>query len=153
MQKIASFSINHDILTTGIYTSRIDFGDIATYDIRFYAPNKGCYLTYGAAHTIEHIFATWIRSGEFGDKVVYVGPMGCLTGFYVLLKGVDPADAIKLIVEGMAFVRDYEGEIPGAKRPECGNYLLHDLVAAKYETAKYCEAVKDWTVDQLVYPE
>lgn len=81
MEKIASFCINHDTLTPGIYTSRIDFGDIVTYDLRYHYPNAGQFLTCEAAHTIEHIFATWVRSSEIGGKVVYFGPIGCLTGF------------------------------------------------------------------------
>lgn len=155
MEKIASFCINHDTLTPGIYTSRVDFGDIITYDLRWHYPNAGRYLSPEAAHTVEHIFATWVRSGAsgIGDRVLYFGPMGCLTGFYLILKDVAPATAIAAISQGMRFVRDYEGEIPGAQKVECGNYLLHDLAAAKSEAAAFCEAITGWDVERLRYPE
>ena len=153
MKKIASFCINHDTLTPGIYTSRIDFGDIITYDIRYHYPNAASYLSPEAAHTIEHIFATWVRSSDIGNQVVYFGPMGCLTGFYLILKGVKPAQAVLAISEGMRFVRDYEGEIPGALKVECGNYLLHNLAVAKKEAADFCTAITGWNEERLTYPE
>lgn len=153
MKKIASFCINHDTLTPGIYTSRIDFGDIITYDIRYHYPNAGSYLSPEAAHTIEHIFATWVRSSDIGNQVVYFGPMGCLTGFYLILKGVKPAQAVMAISEGMRFVRDYEGEIPGALKVECGNYLLHNLAVAKKEATDFCTAITGWNEERLTYPE
>lgn len=153
MEKIASFCINHDTLTPGIYTSRIDFGDIVTYDIRYHYPNAGRYLSAEAAHTIEHIFATWVRSSDIGSQVVYFGPMGCLTGFYLILKDVAPAKAVSAISEGMRFVRDYEGEIPGALKVECGNYLLHDLESAKKAATAFCGAITDWNENRLIYPK
>lgn len=153
MEKIASFCINHDTLTPGIYTSRIDFGDIVTYDIRYHYPNAGKYLTSESAHTIEHIFATWIRSSDIGSKVVYFGPMGCLTGFYLILKGVEPAKAVEIITKGMQFVRDFEGEIPGAHKVECGNYQMHNLVGAKLEAKSFCNAIDGWNEQRLKYPE
>lgn len=153
MEKIASFCINHDTLTPGIYTSRIDFGDIITYDIRYHYPNAGSYLSPEAAHTIEHIFATWVRSSDIGNQVVYFGPMGCLTGFYLILKDVKPDQAVLAISEGMRFVRDYEGEIPGALKVECGNYQLHNLAAAKREAADFCKSITGWTEARLKYPE
>ena len=153
MEKIASFCINHDTLTPGIYTSRIDFDDIITYDIRFCFPNAGRYLSPSSAHTVEHLFATWVRSSRLGDKVVYFGPMGCLTGFYLILKGADPADAVELVLEGMRFVRDFEGDIPGAEKIECGNYIMHDLISAKRDAAEFCNAAEGWNVEKLVYPE
>ena len=153
MEKIASFCINHDTLTPGIYTSRIDFGDIITYDIRYHYPNADSYLSPEAAHTIEHIFATWVRSSDIGNQVVYFGPMGCLTGFYLILKGVKPDQAVLAISEGMRFVRDYEGEIPGALKVECGNYQLHNLAAAKREAADFCKSITEWTGERLKYPE
>lgn len=153
MEKIASFCINHDTLTPGIYTSRIDFGDIVTYDIRYHSPNAGRYLSPEEAHTIEHIFATWVRSSDIGNQVVYFGPMGCLTGFYLILKGVAPAEAIAAISEGMRFVCDYEGEIPGALKAECGNYLLHDLKSAKKAAVAFCDVITGWSEERLVYPK
>ena len=152
MEKIASFCINHDTLTPGIYTSRIDFYDIITYDIRFHYPNAQAYLLPEVAHTIEHLFATWVRSCDIGNRVIYFGPMGCLTGFYLILKDVTPAKAVETIKMGMRFVRDYEGDIPGAEKICCGNYLLHDLAAAKAAAAQFCRAIEDWDETQLKYP-
>jgi len=151
MEKIASFQIDHDLLEPGIYLSRIDMGDIFTYDLRFKFPNAGDFLAPAAAHTVEHIFATYVRSSAIGDKVVYFGPMGCLTGFYLVLKGATHADAIAVIKEGMAFAAAYEGEIPGNKKEECGNYLMHDLEGAKKEAAAYVKAIEGWTEDMLAY--
>ncbi|MBR4943089.1 MAG: S-ribosylhomocysteine lyase, partial [Clostridia bacterium] len=130
MKKITSFTVNHDTLDKGMYISRID-GDVVTYDIRMKRPNGGDYLNMSAAHTLEHLFATYARNSRFGEQVIYVGPMGCRTGFYMLLRdSVSYADGIALVQESMVFARDYEGEIPGNKREECGNYLDHDLVGA-----------------------
>ena len=116
MQKIASFTVNHDTLEKGMYISRID-GDIVTYDIRMKKPNGGDYFHMSAAHTLEHLFATYARNSGCAKDVIYVGPMGCRTGFYLLLRdGVAYEDAIQLVKESMAFVRDFEGEIPGNKK-------------------------------------
>lgn len=153
MQKIASFTVNHDTLDKGMYVSRID-GDVVTYDIRMKKPNGGEYLSMSAAHTIEHLFATYARNSRFGDKVLYVGPMGCRTGFYLLLRdGVSSAEAIRLVQESMAFVRDFEGEIPGNKREECGNYLDHDLIGAKEIGGDMCKVLSAWTEKDLRYKE
>lgn len=152
MEKIASFCIDHDKLCPGIYVSRIDHDDIVTYDLRFKKPNNGDFLTPAAAHTIEHIFATHIRSSELSDKVVYFGPMGCLTGFYLILKGASYAEAIAQIKETIRFTAEYEGEIPGAKKIECGNYMMQDLPAAKAETENYLSVIAEWQEKDLVYP-
>ena len=154
MDRIASFSINHDILNKGMYTSRID-GDVITYDIRMKKPNnpEEDYLTNGAAHTFEHLFATYVRNSPYSDGIVYVGPMGCLTGFYFLVRDSIPQEtAIRLVQECFAFIRDFEGEIPGSKKIECGNYKMHDLPGARAIAADMCEVLKDWTVEKLVYP-
>ena len=138
MKKIASFTVNHDTLEKGMYISRID-GDVVTYDIRMKKPNAGDYLCMSAAHTLEHLFATYARNSEVGDAVVYVGPRGCRTGFYLLVRDeVSKAQAITLVQESMAFIRDFEGEIPGNSRIECGNYLDHDLSGAKALGAEMC---------------
>lgn len=151
MKKIASFTVNHDVLEKGMYISRID-GDVVTYDIRMKKPNAGDYLRMSAAHTLEHLFATYARNSEVGDDVVYVGPMGCRTGFYLLLRdSVTSKQAIALVQESMAFVRDFEGEIPGNKREECGNYLDHDLAGAKAVAAEMCEVLKKWREQDLQY--
>ena len=151
MKKIASFTINHDTLEKGMYISRID-GDVVTYDIRMKKPNGGDYFQMAAAHTVEHLFATYARNSEYGDKIVYVGPMGCRTGFYLLVRDtLSHENAIKLVKESMTFVRDFEGEIPGSKKEECGNYLDHDLAGAKALGEDMSKALKNWTVADLQY--
>ncbi len=151
MQKIASFQINHDTLEKGMYISRID-GDVITYDIRMKKPNGGEYLNMSAAHTLEHLLATYLRNSEIAKNVVYVGPMGCRTGFYILLRDSVPyAKAIESVKAAMAFARDFTGEIPGSKREECGNYLAHDLSGAKKEAQAICETLKNWKEKDLEY--
>ncbi|MBO5363066.1 MAG: S-ribosylhomocysteine lyase [Clostridia bacterium] len=151
MQKIASFTVNHDTLEKGMYVSRID-GDVITYDIRMKKPNGGDYLQMSAAHTVEHLFATYARNSAFGKDVIYVGPMGCRTGFYLLLRDtVSYSDAIALVKESMAFVASFEGEIPGNKKEECGNYLDHDLAGAKAIGAEMSQVLKFWTEKDLRY--
>ncbi len=153
MKKIASFTVNHDILQKGIYVSRID-GDVITYDIRMKLPNGGEYLSMRAAHTIEHLFATFARNSEHGDKIIYVGPMGCKTGFYLLVRDtLSHAQAIALVQESMAFIAAYEGEIPGSSKIECGNYLYHDLKGAKAIAADMVKVLKGWSVEKLQYEE
>lgn len=151
MKRIASFSVNHDTLEKGMYVSRED-GDVITYDIRMKKPNAGDYLSSPAAHTIEHLFATYARNSDFTDNVIYVGPMGCRTGFYLLLRdSVSRADAIKLVKDSMAFIKDFTGEIPGSKREECGNYKEHDLQGAKLVAADMLSVLDDWQEKNLAY--
>ena len=153
MKKIASFTINHDTLEKGMYISRID-GDVVTYDIRMKKPNGGDYFAMSAAHTLEHLFATHARNSEYGGQIVYVGPMGCRTGFYLLTRdALAHTDAIELVKASMAFARDFEGEIPGSKKEECGNYLDHDLAGAKALGAEMAEVLKNWTEKDLQYKE
>ena len=153
MKKIASFTINHDTLEKGMYISRID-GDVVTYDIRMKLPNGGDYLDMDAAHTAEHLFATYVRNTKDGEQVIYVGPMGCRTGFYFLVRdAISHERAITLVKESMAFLRDFEGEIPGSKKEECGNYLAHDLAGAKAIGAEMYEVLKNWQVSDLQYKE
>lgn len=153
MKKIASFTVNHDVLEKGMYISRID-GDVVTYDIRMKLPNGGDYLDMSAAHTLEHLFATYARNSELSDGVLYVGPMGCRTGFYFLVRdAISHAQAIGLVKRSMAFVRDFEGEIPGSKKAECGNYLDHDLAGAKAIGAEMYEVLKNWSESDLIYKE
>lgn len=152
MKKIASFSVNHDKLNKGMYISRVD-GDIITYDIRMKKPNGGDYLSNGALHTIEHLFATYARNSELSDKVIYVGPMGCRTGFYLLLRDAEPSDAIKLVKDSFLFIAEFSGEIPGAKRKECGNYLEHDLEGAKNAASDMLLVLDRWNADKLKYEE
>lgn len=152
MKKIASFQINHDTLLEGLYTSRVD-ADVVTYDIRMKKPNNGEYLSTGALHTIEHIFATFARNSEFSNDIIYFGPMGCRTGCYFLVRdSFKPKQVIKLVYDAFAFIADFSGEIPGNRKEECGNYLDHDLDAAKKEALKMVEIMRAWSVEQLNYP-
>ena len=153
MKKIASFTVNHDVLQKGMYISRID-GDVVTYDIRMKRPNGGDYFQMSAAHTMEHLFATYARNSRFSSDVVYVGPMGCRTGFYLLLRDtVSKTDALALVQESMAFVANYEGEIPGNTAKECGNYLDHDLSGAKALAADMVSVLAGWREEDLQYKE
>ena len=151
MEKIASFTVNHDRLEKGMYASRVD-GDVVTYDIRMKKPNGGDYLGNGELHTFEHLFATYARNSEYGGQVIYVGPMGCRTGFYLLLRDtVSGPEAIRLVKEAFSFIREFEGEIPGSRREECGNYREHDLAGARKTAAEMLEVLKDWTAEKLAY--
>ncbi len=153
MDRIASFSVDHDILEKGMYVSRIDRNCI-TYDIRMKKPNQGDYLSTGGMHSIEHLFATYARNSRFSDSIIYVGPMGCRTGFYlVTYDDMSGNDAINLVKEAMAFIRDFEGEMPGGKRRECGNYLDHDVVEAKRVAEDMLDVLKDYSDKDLNYRE
>lgn len=158
MKKIASFTIDHTRLSRGIFVSRRDEvgGDVVTtFDVRMKEPNREPALGQGALHTIEHLAATFLRNHPtWADKVVYWGPMGCLTGNYLLLKGdLTSADVVELMKETFRFIADYEGEIPGATARDCGNYLLQDLPMAKWEAAKYLHEVLECMEEcNLVYP-
>lgn len=135
--KITSFSINHDILEKGIYISRID-NDIITYDLRFVKPNVGPYLENDGLHTFEHLFATFVRNSKYSDDIIYFGPMGCRTGFYIILsKDYESKDILHLVKEMNDFVIDFVGEIPGASARDCGNYLDMNLNGAKKFALKY----------------
>ena len=151
MEKIASFCINHDTLTPGLYISRVD-GDVITYDVRFVRPNTPPYLPTAAMHTIEHLVATYVRNSDLKDGIIYFGPMGCRTGFYFLTRGIAHADAIRLMREAMAFSASFEGGIPGASQVECGNWLEHDLEAAKQWAAAMAAVLTDYPEQRLVYP-
>ena len=153
MKKIASFTVNHDKLEKGMYVSRID-GDVITYDLRMKKPNRGDYLSNGALHTFEHLFATYARNSTFSDNVIYVGPMGCRTGFYFLLRDNVPADdALNLVRESFRFIAEFSGDIPGSKRNECGNYLEHDLAGAKNVAEDMLSVLENWTVLKMKYEE
>ena len=153
MKTIASFTVDHDILEKGMYLSRIDRNCI-TYDVRMKKPNQGDYLSTGGMHSIEHLFATYARNSRFADSVIYVGPMGCRTGFYLIVSNdLNAEDAITLVRESMAFIRDFEGEMPGGKRKECGNYLDHNVPEAKAVAMDMLNVLKDWTAEDLKYKE
>ena len=152
MKTIQSFRINHDTLTPGLYTSRVD-GDVTTYDLRFVHPNTPPFLEVAAMHTLEHLFATYVRNSKYEDQIVYFGPMGCRTGFYFLTRGMTEEQVIALTQETLEFIAAYEGEIPGASKRECGNYLEHDLDGARAYAAAEVKVLADWTPARLVYPE
>ncbi|MBP5432031.1 S-ribosylhomocysteine lyase [Ruminococcus sp.] len=151
MKTIASFTVDHDTLEKGMYVSRID-GDAVTYDIRMKKPNGGDYLSNGALHTFEHLFATYARNSKFSDSVIYVGPMGCRTGFYLILRDrVNNEQAIRLVQDSFRFVADFSGKIPGSERKECGNYLEHDLEGAKSVAADMLGVLENYSEKQLCY--
>ena len=147
MEKIASFSIDHTRLMPGVYVSRRDGqgeSQVTTFDLRVTAPNREPVMDMPAIHTIEHLGATFLRSGEHKDKIVYFGPMGCRTGFYLILFGaVEAADALPMVADMCRFIVDYEGEIPGAKPAECGNYLEQNLAMAKFYAARYLKELTE----------
>lgn len=159
MEKIPSFTIDHNRLLRGIYVSRKDKvgGDtVTTFDIRMKEPNREPALHPGALHTIEHLAATYLRNDrEWKDSIVYWGPMGCLTGNYLLMKGdLQPADIVGLMKHTFAFVAAFEGDVPGAAPQDCGNWLLHDLPMARWEARKYLEEVlENISEENMSYPE
>lgn len=150
MEKIASFTVDHTKLMRGMYISRID-GDVVTYDIRTRRPNVEEVMENGAIHTLEHLFATFVRNSEFKDNIIYFGPMGCRTGFYFLTTGMTHAEALKLTQEALAFIETFDGEVPGVSAVECGNYRDHDLEGAKKEAADQKEVLKNWTTADMIY--
>jgi len=159
MEKIPSFTIDHTRLLRGIYVSRKDQigGEVVTtFDIRMKEPNREPALHPGALHTIEHLAATYLRNDpEWKDRIVYWGPMGCLTGNYLLLRGdYTSADIVPLMQRTFEFVAQFEGDIPGAAARDCGNWLLHDLPMARWEARKYLdEVLLHITPEQLTYPQ
>lgn len=146
MEKIASFCIDHTKLLPGIYLSRRDRrGDctVTTFDIRMTAPNREPVIDQPALHTIEHLAATWLRNCPIKESIVYFGPMGCRTGCYLLVFGeLSPAQIEPYVRGAFEYIVDFNGEIPGAKADECGNYLEQNLSMAKYYAAKYLDELK-----------
>ncbi|MBS7526669.1 S-ribosylhomocysteine lyase [Fusibacter paucivorans] len=156
MKKIESFEVDHNRLQKGVYVSRRDqFKDVilTTFDIRMKMPNAEA-LENGSIHTLEHLLATYFRNDEtFGKRIVYFGPMGCLTGMYLILEGeLTSEDVLPLLTGGFDFVAQYTGDIPGVSAIECGNYKLHDLAGAKQEALNYLNVLKNITEEQLNYP-
>lgn len=153
MKQIASFTVNHNKLNRGVYISRID-GDAVTYDIRMKKPNKGDYISPKALHTIEHLFATYVRNSEYSDSIIYSGPMGCRTGFYLVTRdNVSKQNIINLLTDTFKYISEFYGEIPGSKSVECGNYLEHDLDSARLEAKEFITALQAVTVDKMNYEE
>ena len=159
MEKITSFTINHLLLQPGVYVSRKDpvgGTTVTTFDLRLTSPNEEPVMNTAEVHAIEHLGATFLRNHPvWSSKVLYFGPMGCRTGFYLLLSGdYESKYILSLMIEMWEFIRDYEGEIPGASPRDCGNYLDMNLPMAKYLAKKYLEEVLyQITEDRLVYPE
>ena len=159
MEKIASFTIDHLKLLRGIYVSRKDKvadGVITTFDIRMTRPNFEPVMNTAEIHTIEHLAATFLRNHkEYGEKIVYFGPMGCRTGFYLLLAGdYQSKDIVPLITEMFQFISTFDGDVPGASAKDCGNYLDMNLPMARYVANKFLdEALTDIGEENLIYPQ
>ena len=140
--RIASFSVNHDLITEGVYISRID-GDITTYDMRTRCPNMDDYMDNLTMHSFEHMFATYIRASEIGGKVIYFGPMGCQTGFYLLVRNSDDEETLLAIKFVLVKIIQHTGEMFGAKREECGNYKNLDVASAVLEAKRYLSVLNE----------
>ncbi|MDP4091373.1 MAG: S-ribosylhomocysteine lyase [Bacillota bacterium] len=159
MKKIASFTVNHLNLLTGVYVSRKDYlqSDVlTTFDLRFTKPNDEPVMDTDAIHAIEHLGATFLRNdAEWGGKTIYFGPMGCRTGFYLILAGdLEPKQILDLLHRMIDFIIGYEGQIPGASPRDCGNYIDLNLPMAKYYAKKYLnEVILNISEERIIYPE
>lgn len=142
IQRITSFSVDHDKLIPGIYISRVD-GDITTFDLRTRTPNAGSFMDTCTAHSVEHMFATYVRNSDISDRVIYFGPMGCRTGFYLLTRDVEPEQVLTVVKETLAKIVNHDGGMFGAEKKECGNYLDLNLDDAKRECAAYLEILNN----------
>jgi len=150
MQKITSFTVDHRNIDIGVYVSRID-NDITTYDLRTRKPNTGDVMDNASIHSVEHMFATVIRNSDLHDKIIYFGPMGCQTGFYLLVKDTENKKVLEQIKQTLEFIINYEGEMFGASEIECGNYKNLDIALAKKECAEYLKHIKHLTENDLKY--
>ena len=158
MEKITSFTIDHLKLQPGVYVSRKDMvgsETVTTFDLRLTSPNEEPVMNTAEVHTIEHLAATWLRNDPvWRERVLYFGPMGCRTGFYLLLKGdLTSEEVVQPVLDCFRFIRDYRGEVPGACARDCGNYLDMNLPMANYWGARYAALLENITPDRLVYPE
>ena len=151
MERIQSFCVDHDYITEGVYISRID-GDITTFDMRTRRPNAGEYMDNITMHSLEHMFATYIRNSEIGESVIYFGPMGCRTGFYLLTRNIAPERVLSEMVKALQRIVAHEGEVFGATRKECGNYLELSIGAAKREAERFLGVLGGRETD-FVYPQ
>ena len=154
MERIASFTVDHNVLVPGLYYSRRD-GSVVTFDLRFKKPNTGDLLTNAEMHSIEHIIATLLRNSPAKDAMVYFGPMGCQTGFYFLFDNdlLTVEDAVDLVKKVFADAAVYDGEMPGKSAKECGNYVNLDVSLAREQCKFYSSLIADWNVEKLAYPE
>ncbi|MBE6621789.1 MAG: S-ribosylhomocysteine lyase [Ruminococcaceae bacterium] len=146
MKQITSFTVNHDYITPGIYISRID-GDITTFDLRTRTPNAGDYMDNLTMHSVEHMLATFLRNSEMAESVIYFGPMGCQTGFYLLTRDVEPREVLRVLKGCLAGILSYEGPMFGSTRQECGNYRNLSPEAAKAECERYLAVLNEREVD------
>ena len=159
MDLIPSFSIDHTKIIPGIFESRVDtLGDefVTTFDIRVKTPNAEPAIAPAAMHTMEHVIATYLRNDPvWKDKLIYWGPMGCLTGFYIIVKGrPEASEMYPIIFESFKHMSEFEGEVPGATPVNCGNYLMHDLPMAKWEAARYVKYLQEADKDKIFeYPK
>ena len=150
MKKIASFTVDHRFIKEWVYISRID-GDITTYDLRMKKPNKDDFLSNKEMHSFEHLFATFMRNGTLSADVIYAGPMGCQTGFYLLIRNAKHQEVLDEIKRVLMEISVYDGEMPGNSEIECGNYKTLDIGAAKKTAKEYLEKIKNETEDDLGY--
>ncbi len=150
MERIQSFCVDHDLITPGVYISRID-GDVVTYDLRTRKPNAGDYMDNLTMHSVEHMFATYIRNSSIGGSVIYFGPMGCRTGFYLLVRDKAPEAVLTEILATLEAIVAHDGEMFGASQKECGNYRELSLASAKTECASYLTVLKN-KINDFQYP-
>ena len=158
MEKIASFTVNHLTLLPGVYVSRVDrigAEAVTTFDLRMTAPNREPVMNTAEVHTIEHLGATFLRNEpRWKDQVIYFGPMGCRTGFYLLLAGeLSAREVLPLVTDCFRFIRDYRDAVPGASPRDCGNYLDMNLSMANYLADRYVRVLEQITPERLTYPE
>ena len=140
LTRIASFTVDHDLIEEGIYISRVD-GDVTTYDMRTRRPNMGDYMDNLTMHSLEHLFATYVRNSEISDRVIYFGPMGCQTGFYLLVRSTPCEKVLEIVLDVLRKIIAHGGEMPGASRTECGNYRNLSVNAARVEAKRYLDAL------------
>lgn len=152
MEKIASFTVDHEKLERGIYTSRID-GDCYTFDLRMKKPNTGDVLATDALHAIEHIGATYLRNSAYKDRIIYFGPMGCRTGFYLITRNLTGQPLVDLVIDTYRYIAAFEGPIPGASAKECGNYRDLSLAGAKEQAKLYLQAIEGYQASGLDYDQ
>lgn len=152
IRKIESFNVDHDKIVPGIYISRID-GDLITYDLRTRKPNGGSYMDNIIMHTIEHMFATYVRSSEIGESVIYFGPMGCQTGFYLIVKDTPPEKVLEVVKKVLKQIIEHKGEVFGASRRECGNYKNLSLEPCVLECKKYLDELNSKSEVDFKYDE
>lgn len=152
MEKITSFCVDHRILNPGVYISRVD-GDVTTYDLRTRKPNSGDLMDNSTMHSVEHMFATYVRNSSMKDSIIYFGPMGCQTGFYLLVRNADHEQVLDTIKSTLLQIINHHGEVFGCSEIECGNYRSLSLERAWEECQSYYNRIVNWTSSDLKYAE